>query len=222
MKNNGFTLIELVVVIVILGILAATAAPKFMDLKSDAVHASLLGLKGNLASAINISHAKMVMYQNTSVGDNSQGGDCDINPKNPGCIEIAKGLNVRVKSGYPDRSEIYKIVDADILVHSVYNIPTRCDQLPEAQLTCEGHDYCFCGLGGGSGIGDIRSSLHVEKPNNIKVSDISVFWPRGYTIEKSLKRKGQCYMVYVQPAKADSGSPIYNSAGVLQIFNDGC
>ncbi len=29
-------------------------------------------------------------------------------------------------------------------------------------------------------------------------------------------------MVYVQPAKADSGSPIYNSAGVLQIFNDGC
>ena len=44
MKKNGFTLIELVVVIVILGILAVVAAPKFMNLQNDARNASLKGL----------------------------------------------------------------------------------------------------------------------------------------------------------------------------------
>ncbi len=45
-RQQGFTLIELVVVIVILGILAVTAAPKFMNLQGDARNASLQGLKG--------------------------------------------------------------------------------------------------------------------------------------------------------------------------------
>lgn len=44
-KSNGFTLIELIVVIVILGILAVSAAPKFIDLQSDARAAVVNGLK---------------------------------------------------------------------------------------------------------------------------------------------------------------------------------
>ncbi|WP_406546449.1 type II secretion system protein [Succinimonas sp.] len=59
--SKGFTLIELVVVIVILGILAATAAPKFMDLQKDARISKLNGIKGAIRSAENMTVSKAVL-----------------------------------------------------------------------------------------------------------------------------------------------------------------
>ena len=57
-KQAGFTLIELIMVIVILGVLSAFALPRFADLGGNAREASINGLGGSVKAAANIAHAQ--------------------------------------------------------------------------------------------------------------------------------------------------------------------
>ena len=83
--NKGFTLIELILVIVLLGILAATAAPKFIDLKTDATIATLNGMKGALVSGSKLIYAKAII-DNKTVGDDTL---------------TVSGVTISINSGYP-------------------------------------------------------------------------------------------------------------------------
>ncbi|NAZ96369.1 type II secretion system protein [Vibrio toranzoniae] len=70
-RQGGFTLIELVVVIVILGILAVTAAPRFLNIQDDAKDATLQGLTGAIQGASSIVYGKSAIEGEERLADQS-------------------------------------------------------------------------------------------------------------------------------------------------------
>ncbi|ALR92541.1 type II secretion system protein [Vibrio sp. Vb5031] len=101
-RQGGFTLIELVVVIVILGILAVTAAPRFLNLQDDARNATLEGLKGAIQGASGIVYGKSAIagIETAAEADGTE-------------LDLGDGTKIKTIYGYPLATEddISKIVD---------------------------------------------------------------------------------------------------------------
>lgn len=85
-KQQGFTLIELVVVIIILGILAVTAAPKFINLQSDARISAVSGAKAALQGANTLIYSKAVLSGKEALANQQ--------------VTIASGVDVTTDFGY--------------------------------------------------------------------------------------------------------------------------
>ena len=102
-SKKGFTLIELIIVIVILGILAAIAIPKFVGFSSEAKKSAINGIAGSLKSAMSIVHSKWL-----------------VNGADDTTVTLSDGTTVEVynadndsRSGYPkaNNNGILKAID---------------------------------------------------------------------------------------------------------------
>ncbi len=220
--NEGFTLVELIVVIVILGILSVSAIPKFVDLKSDARVATLKSMLGSIKATNNMVYAKAVFngantnYSQYSQSSTSTKWDPTCGANN--CVEV-DGVWVYFKLAYLDRNSVVFALDGDIagrktvVLGNGKRVPDRCGS-GETNLTVANEGNC--GTARRDSINyecskysadDVCTGYDFcqcrEKGGNNK-PDYEVFIPRGTPFKNS-----KCHLKYATAEEYTGRVPIY-------------
>jgi MSHA pilin protein MshA len=125
-SQKGFTLIELVVVIVILGILAVTAAPKFIDLTSDAKASVVEAVKASINSAADMAHAKALVS-----GQTNESGSIS-----------AANTTIAVKYGWPTTEAMAALLQLDSEISEVSGAAGSFKYESEKAGASTDADYC--------------------------------------------------------------------------------
>jgi MSHA pilin protein MshA len=94
-KQSGFTLVELIIVIILLGILAVSASSRLLGLQGDAQIAGLQGLQSALKASSDIVYAKAILENATASGDTT----------------LSSGIRIRYGYPYATQSNLAEVLD---------------------------------------------------------------------------------------------------------------
>ena len=219
--SSGFTLIELIVVIVILGILAVSAAPRFINLQSDARAATLKALMGAVKSANSMILGKAVIHgANTKYSDREAHANWnDVkNCSENNCVKIGN-MWVYIKYAYIDRNSVSFLLDFNVSGRKTTTVKSKTNQtltVPQSiwndgigginyscnknsNAICSGFDFCQC-----------RINNDTTVPNDEVSRDSQVIVPRGFPYDVSKHPGGGCYFKYTSAEKANGKiEPVY-------------
>lgn len=117
-KQNGFTLIELVIVIIILGLLAATALPRFLNVTAEAEDVAVEGIAGGYASAVGLVRAQWEVAGRPD----GNGGTAERTFVNYDLVQIGVDGDIGYPSGNPATNTRVTSVTVDDCLFLINNL----------------------------------------------------------------------------------------------------